>query len=116
MTAPVWAEALSAGAYLAVGVLTCIAAGVRPPLRSKALAALFDLALGVSAGVLFIGVTELFFDGTVTVSGSRYVFKGAGYGHQIGMSQWGANAMAKQGFDYEDIITFYYPGVKVTRY
>lgn len=68
MTAPVWAEALSAGAYFAAGVLTCIAAGVRPPLRSKALAALFDLALGVSAGVLFIGVTELFFDGTVTVS------------------------------------------------
>ena len=54
--------------------------------------------------------------GTVTVSGSSYVFEGAGYGHQIGMSQWGANAMAKQGFDYKDIITFYYPGVKVTRY
>ena len=54
--------------------------------------------------------------GTVTVSGSRYVFEGAGYGHQIGMSQWGANAMAKQGLDFEDIITFYYPGVKVTRY
>ena len=54
--------------------------------------------------------------GTVTVSGSSYVFEGAGYGHQIGMSQWGANAMAKQGFDYEDIITFYYPSVKVTRY
>ena len=68
MTAPVWAEALSAGAYLAAGVLTCIAAGARPPLRSKALAALFDLVLGVSAGVLFIGMTELFFDGTVTVS------------------------------------------------
>ena len=32
------------------------------------------------------------------------------------MSQWGANAMAKQGFDFEDIVTFYYPGVKVTRY
>ena len=54
--------------------------------------------------------------GTVTVSGSSYVFEGAGYGHQIGMSQWGANAMAKQGFDFEDIVTFYYPGVKVTRY
>lgn len=54
--------------------------------------------------------------GTVTVSGSSYVFEGAGNGHQIGMSQWGANAMAKQGFDFEEIITFYYPGVKVTRY
>ena len=54
--------------------------------------------------------------GTVTVSGSSYVFEGAGNGHQIGMSQWGANAMAKQGFDFEEIVTFYYPGVKVTRY
>ena len=54
--------------------------------------------------------------GTVIVSGSSYVFEGAGYGHQIGMSQWGANAMAKSGFDFEEIVTFYYPGVKVTRY
>ena len=54
--------------------------------------------------------------GTVTVSGSSYVFEGAGNGHQIGMSQWGANSMAKQGFDFEEIVTFYYPGVKVTRY
>lgn len=54
--------------------------------------------------------------GTVTVSGKNYVFEGGGYGHQLGMSQYGANAMAKQGFDFEDIITFYYPGVKITRY
>ena len=45
-----------------------------------------------------------------------FIVTGRGWGHNVGMSQWGANAMAKQGFDYEDIITFYYPGVKVTRY
>ncbi len=45
----------------------------------------------------------------VHVSGSSYVFEGSGYGHQIGMSQWGAYAMAKRGFTYDEIITFYYP-------
>ncbi len=54
--------------------------------------------------------------GVVTVSGSRYVFEGGGWGHQLGMSQYGAYAMAKQGFDYEDIITHYFPGVEITRY
>lgn len=54
--------------------------------------------------------------GTVTVSGSSYVFNGSGYGHQIGMSQWGAYAMANRGFRYDEIVTFYLPGVRITRY
>lgn len=49
----------------------------------------------------------------VHVSGSSYVFQGSGNGHQIGMSQWGAYAMAKRGFTYDQIITFYFPGVTV---
>lgn len=49
----------------------------------------------------------------VHVSGSSYVFEGSGNGHQIGMSQWGAYAMAKRGFTYDEIITFYFPGVTV---
>ena len=31
----------------------------------------------------------------------QFVFHGSGYGHGAGMSQWGANAMAKKGFDYQ---------------
>ena len=54
--------------------------------------------------------------GTVTVSGSSYVFNGSGYGHQIGMSQWGAYAMANRGFGYDKIVTFYLPGVQITQY
>lgn len=49
----------------------------------------------------------------VHVTGSSYVFEGSGNGHQIGMSQWGAYAMAKRGFTYDEIITFYFPGVTV---
>ena len=51
--------------------------------------------------------------GTVTVSDSSYTFDGRGWGHQLGMSQFGANAMAKQGFRFDEIITFYYPGTHV---
>lgn len=38
-----------------------------------------------------------------------------GYGHGVGMSQWGANAMAKDGKDYKDIITHYYSGVSIKK-
>jgi stage II sporulation protein D len=36
-----------------------------------------------------------------------------GFGHGVGMSQYGANAMAKDGADYEDIIKHYYTGVEI---
>jgi hypothetical protein len=41
------------------------------------------------------------------------VFKGAGYGHGIGMPQAGAVEMAKQGFSAEDILKFYYTGIEI---
>ena len=38
-----------------------------------------------------------------------------GYGHGVGMSQWGANAMAKQGKSYKEILQHYYSGVEITK-
>ncbi|MBI2067788.1 MAG: SpoIID/LytB domain-containing protein [Deltaproteobacteria bacterium] len=35
---------------------------------------------------------------------------GRGYGHGVGLCQWGAKGMADQGFHYEEILDFYYPG------
>ena len=53
---------------------------------------------------------------TVTIGTSdKFVFTGGGWGHQLGMSQYGANAMARRGMTYEEIITFYFPGVNVAR-
>lgn len=43
----------------------------------------------------------------------KFLFSGGGYGHGVGMSQNGANAMAKQGKNYQDILTFYFPGTSV---
>ncbi|MCA1060914.1 stage II sporulation protein D [Rossellomorea aquimaris] len=37
-----------------------------------------------------------------------------GYGHGVGMSQYGANGMAKEGKNYEEIVTHYYKDVKIT--
>ena len=49
----------------------------------------------------------------VTVEGSSYTLQGSGNGHQLGLSQYGAWAMAERGFTYEEIIEFYYPGTYV---
>ena len=51
--------------------------------------------------------------GTVVVTGDKFVFEGGGLGHQLGMSQFGANAMARLGFTYEEICKFYYPGTEL---
>ena len=36
-----------------------------------------------------------------------------GYGHGVGMSQYGANAMAKKGYKYDEILKYYYKGIKI---
>ncbi len=45
-----------------------------------------------------------------------YVITGTGSGHNIGLSQEGARSMANAGFDYEEIIEFYFTGVEVDDY
>lgn len=44
----------------------------------------------------------------INESKKGFVIKGKGFGHGVGMSQHGANAMAKQGHDYKEILNFYY--------
>lgn len=46
-------------------------------------------------------------------SGNNIVFTTKGYGHGVGMSQWGAVEMAKQGYNYVEILEHYYPGATV---
>ncbi|AOH57174.1 stage II sporulation protein D [Peribacillus muralis] len=45
--------------------------------------------------------------------GNRIVITTKGSGHGVGMSQYGANGMAREGKNYEDIVKYYYKGVKV---
>ena len=44
-----------------------------------------------------------------------FTITGSGWGHNVGMSQWGAYAMAQQGYTYKDILTFYYTGIEVRK-
>ena len=50
---------------------------------------------------------------TVNQTALAYRFDGHGWGHGLGMSQYGAKAMADQGFGYEQILAFYYPGTNL---
>lgn len=45
--------------------------------------------------------------------GDVYVFTGSGFGHGVGMSQWGAHGQARAGRSYTDILNFYYPGTRL---
>ncbi|WP_456273068.1 stage II sporulation protein D [Bacillus sp. AK031] len=46
--------------------------------------------------------------------GDHIVITTKGFGHGVGMSQYGANGMAKEGKTYEDIVTHYYQDVKIS--
>lgn len=50
---------------------------------------------------------------TVHESGSDLILKGNGYGHGVGLSQDGAMEMDKRGYNYRDILQFYFSGVEL---
>lgn len=49
------------------------------------------------------------------IAGDKITFKGQGYGHGVGMSQWGARALAEQGKTPEEIIKYFFRDVKLER-
>jgi len=52
---------------------------------------------------------------TVSIAGNDAVFEGFGWGHGVGMCQWGAYFMAKEGKNYKDILQYYYPGSELSQ-
>lgn len=51
----------------------------------------------------------------VNVIGNKVFVSGRGYGHGVGMSQYGAVEMAKKGSNYKEIIEFYFPGTNIEK-
>lgn len=51
---------------------------------------------------------------SVTSAGDTIILKGRGYGHGVGLCQEGAMVMASDGFNYKQIIDFYYSGVMIS--
>ena len=52
---------------------------------------------------------------TYNFSGDNVTFNCRGYGHGVGMSQWGANVMGKSGKKYDEILKHYYTGVEISK-
>jgi stage II sporulation protein D len=48
-----------------------------------------------------------------TINGDKVQFETLGYGHGVGMSQYGANGMAKEGKDFREILQYFYQGVQL---
>ena len=71
-----------------------------------------DFRLAVNRLLSGVNLKSTLFD--ARRSGDRYVFEGQGFGHGVGLSQWGAHEMANRGFDYRDILAFYYTDVALT--
>jgi stage II sporulation protein D len=50
----------------------------------------------------------------VLLAGEDMVFEGIGWGHGVGLCQWGAYFMAKKGYTYEQILKYYYPQAELS--
>ncbi|MNF75845.1 Amidase enhancer precursor [compost metagenome] len=70
------------------------------------------LSKPVSAGT---GTPSLPTKGSSTLQGDTIIFRGNGFGHGVGMSQWGAKGFAEKGYDYKKILQTYYTGVTITK-
>ncbi|MFI3227217.1 MAG: SpoIID/LytB domain-containing protein [Clostridia bacterium] len=54
-------------------------------------------------------------DNSISHADGEYVISGRGWGHNVGMSQYGAKHMAEAGFTYDQIIEFYFDGTTVKK-
>lgn len=52
---------------------------------------------------------------TVKHEKNKILFQGRGYGHHLGLCQWGAREMVRAGWNYKRILHFYYPGTQLSR-
>ncbi|KUK11095.1 MAG: putative membrane protein [Clostridia bacterium 41_269] len=52
---------------------------------------------------------------TCRIDGGEIIFITKGYGHGVGMSQYGAKGMAEEGYTYQEILKHYYTGISLSR-
>lgn len=60
-----------------------------------------------------LGLPSAWFD--VEVEGGRLRFAVRGYGHGVGLPQYGADGMARAGYTFDQILRYYYTGVEISR-
>lgn len=66
-------------------------------------------------GVLHILTAEGAYTAKAYATGTDFVFDGRGWGHGVGLSQWGARDMAEAGFGYEEILSTFYKGASIEK-
>ena len=59
-----------------------------------------------------LGLKSTYFDIEIT---DNVIIKTKGYGHGVGMSQYGAQGMALEGYKYDEILKYYYSGVEINK-
>ena len=104
-------RALSLAGYTASGrasVLTVTGSAGRVELTGAELRGLLQ-RMGIFS-------TRLRLDATRAESGTTFILSGSGWGHGVGLSQWGAREMADRGMGFERILAHYYPGISLGRY
>lgn len=60
-----------------------------------------------------LGLSSALFTVDFDTATGEMTFTSSGYGHGVGLSQYGADGMAKEGFTYKEILTHYYTGTEV---
>lgn len=54
-------------------------------------------------------------DFEISVENEKIIITTKGYGHGVGMSQYGANGMAKEGYSYKEILNYYYQDITINK-
>jgi len=73
-----------------------------------------DMRSAVGASIMkSLYITGLELSNAGTPGQEKYVISGLGFGHGVGMSQYGAKAMAEQNKNYQEILKFYYPEASI---
>ncbi|MHC4712721.1 MAG: SpoIID/LytB domain-containing protein [Planctomycetota bacterium] len=75
--------------------------------RARIAGSVFRQALGT--GVLYSAKLE------IRRSGEEFVIQGRGFGHGVGMCQWGAYGLGRRGKNYAEILQYYYPGAELVK-
>jgi stage II sporulation protein D len=99
-------EKTASGGWVRTLVLHCIAGN-----EIRVSGEWFHLALGRQIGWSTFKSSNF----SVEESGDHWLFTGRGLGHGVGLCQYGAIQLARQGWDFRQIAFFYFPGTEIRR-
>lgn len=99
------------------GPVTNVGIARRGPTGRAEVLRIGKLDVGGAALRLALGndkMRSIFLSG-ISLQGGNVVMTGKGYGHGVGMCQWGAKKMASEGKKPEEIVNFYFKGVNIDK-